>query len=130
MTTHIVTLAPNRYWGFRPDEDGDDVIDHWESNVVLVTPNGHRHKIGYVGPRGAARRVQGGEVLPGPYMFAYGLATCISSNPKMSTGYESQQLKEKGLEFTVDDGDVIVVPGAAFTVRILRRDWIELDLQG
>jgi hypothetical protein len=34
------------------------------------------------------------------------------------------------LEFTVDDGDVIVVPGAAFTVRILRRDWIELDLQG
>lgn len=123
----IPTLIPSRYWtGTSGDPEAHD-RDHWSSDTVIVTPSGKRHKIGYIGPRGVGRRVDQGPILPGPFAYAFGLGVAITANPAHSTAAESQRLRKTGLEHTVHDGDLVVFPGVAFRVRIVRNDWIELD---
>ena len=116
--TIVPALLPSRYAG----EPGK-----WDVDLVLVTPNGHRHAVGYVDATGTARRTHGADPEPGPYAYAFGLAVAITADPAMSTRAEVERNTVRGIEFSVSDGDVVRLGWDLFAVRIVRRDWIELD---
>jgi hypothetical protein len=112
----------------------DNEHGKWDAVLVITRPGlrgtKYRFQIGYVDPTGSCRREYQGEILPGPYAYAYGLATCIASDPRMGTAAEVAANEARGLEVAVEDGDIIRLGWELFRVRYLRDQWIELDHVG
>ena len=101
MTTHTILL----------DENGQGRID------LQIAGTYYRHRIGTVKRGDEARQVDGGDMVPGPWAYAFGLCTVISNPPT-----------KPDPSIDVDDGDVLILDGDRYRVRIDRRQWIELEL--
>ena len=108
------------------NEEGKWASDH----RLSLAGTYHRFGVGFVDKTTTCRRSHHGPELPGPYAYTYGLSSVISANPEMSTGAEIKRNLAAGLEHEVKDGDLLRIGDDVFKVRVVRREWIELDLQG
>ena len=118
----------------------DRVLDALKTDHVLKveydghrgTPLSKRFGIGMVPAGCEGRQVDFGPVVPGPWAYTFGLGTCICSNPGMGTHAESQRKLAAKTEHVVEDGDVLAMGGAIFTVKIKSSGngvRMELELQ-
>lgn len=106
------------------------------SETVITTqvsgmfPNGrYRHGLGWIEKGDDGRRVQGGPMVPGPWAFAFGLSTSITSDPRSGTGYEAKTGREAGTEFPVRDGDLLLIDGSVYEVETFRHEeYVNLHL--
>lgn len=100
-------------------------MDHGKTKTVLVLPNGKRHGVSFV-PRGqSARKTHGGPMVPGPWAFCFPLCVVLANGG--GSGREAMENRAAGLEHDVKDGTFVEVDGRLYRVRVIRRDWIELD---
>ena len=82
----------------------------------------HRHGVGAV-PRGAeGRKVQDGPMVAGPWAYTYGLSSCLSSSAAM----REQDAERRATDVVVKDGTRLLIDGVSYTVKIVRREYIEL----
>ena len=80
----------------------------------------HRFGVGAI-PRGfAGRKETGGTEIAGPWAFAFGLATVIDNRPDLRAA-------ERATDLEVANGDLIMVDAVIYRVRVVRREFIELD---
>lgn len=91
----------------------------WTTDHMLRMPGpyGGRFHIGAVRRGEEGRQVFQGPMVPGPWAFATGAGTFITSNPEHNSGTESRRLTAAGLEHEVEDGDAIVIDDVLYTVR-------------
>lgn len=120
MTYHLLPIEPHRSQRGR---FGDAYVGHHESPHVLAINTGRRgrrerHKVGYVDATGTCRRVFEGPILPGPYAFAFGLATVIDNHG--GTGAEADRNRAAGTEYDVEPGDRLVLGTNVFRVDVDR----------
>jgi hypothetical protein len=98
----------------------------WKSDHVLVGPRGIRKGVSAV-PRGSeGRQVHGGPMVPGPWAYTYGLATCICANPENGTYGEMKRLRAENKVHAVDDGTRLSIDGVTYEVVMDRGEWINL----
>ena len=110
----------------------DAKVDHIDGHAPHVTLEGRvdlqiegtyfRHGVGAV-PRGAeGRKVQDGPMVAGPWAYAYGLSSCLSSSAAM----REQDAARRATDVVVTDGTRLLIDGVSYTVKIVRREYIEL----
>jgi len=85
----------------------------------------HRFGLGFVAEGDEGRQEMHGPLVPGPWAYAFGLCTVIDNYG--GTGREAAEREEAGLEHEVSAGDVVVVGGHRYTVRIERGQYLYLD---
>jgi hypothetical protein len=91
-----------------------------DSDINLRLPNGKRFGVGAIPFGGEGRKVDGGPMVPGPWAFTYGLATVIDDRPDLRKA-------ERDADVLVDEGTVLSIDTKLYKVRIVRREFIELD---
>ncbi len=101
MTTHTIEL----------DKAGKGCID------LRIAGTYYRHGIGTVRRGEEGRQVSHGPMIPGPWAYAFGLCTVISDPPSNIPEY-----------IDVSDGEFLTIDGDVYLIRVVRREWIELDL--
>lgn len=112
--TRPIPVQPSRY------DDGLLVSD-----VVLKMAHcrylGHgvRLGIGYVPPTAAARRTTGGELVPGPWVYTYPLASIIDNYG--GTAAESARKLAEGTEYEAKVGDLFEVDGRVYELTDTKR---------
>lgn len=125
MTYHVLPIEPHRSQRGR---FGDAYVGHFESPHVLAVNTGRayreRHKVGYVDETGTCRRVFEGPILPGPYAFAFGLATVIDNHG--GTAAEADRNRAAGTEYDVEHGDRLVLGTNVFRVEVNRYREVRL----
>lgn len=115
-------------------------IHHVTEDTVITTkasmtfPNGrYRHGIGFVAKGDEGTRLDGGPKVPGPWGFAYGLSTVVTSHPACGSGYESAKGRANGTEFAVKTGDLLVFEDVIYQVETYRYEefvWLHrMDLR-
>lgn len=101
----------------------------------VLALQGTRYRFG-IGYSEASTWVNRGPDMPRkfittPEAYAYGLASCITANPALSTGAEIERNRAAGIEHEVSAGDVVVTDRQyAFAVRPYRREYLALDYVG
>lgn len=94
---------------------------------------GHRYGICFIPSGDEGRQKFQGPMVPGPWAKTYGLSTVIAANPEMGTGAEIRRNRAAGLEFTVADGDEIVLTDrnvvTRFRVTVLTRPQMESPIR-
>lgn len=95
--------------------------------VLQIAGTYFRHGVGAVLEGHSGRKVDQGPRVPGPWAYAFPLCTSISSSPEMGTGADIKRNKAAGVEFTVDEGDLVEVEGVVYRVKLDRRQWIKLE---
>lgn len=114
-----------------PKRDG---VGYSETVLTILRPTRNhgmlptRFGVGEV-PRGSeGRKVSFGPMVPGPWAYAFGLGTFITSDPNHNSGTESAKLRAAGVEHVVREGSTVRFPsGAVYVVRI-RGEYVELGL--
>lgn len=91
--------------------DGGSVAD------LQIAGTYYRHKVGVVARGDEGRKVDQGPIVPGPWAYAFGLCTVLSASPI-----------ERDPIIDVEDGDYLSVDGDEYRVRVIRGQWIELDM--
>lgn len=92
--------------------------DRLTSNLILVQKGTfNRFGIGGVPKGETGRQVDGGELVPGPWHFIYGLCSVISAHPGQSTGDEMVRAKAENRVVEVSDGDKLNIDGLKYTVK-------------
>jgi hypothetical protein len=112
-------------------------VNYCEGHEVHVTLKGQRllaidsgrgyPKYFHVGaiPRGqSGRQVTGGPLVPGPWAFASGRATCLTANRAIA----ERDAVEEANALHVSDGSKVWIDGVEYTVRIVRGEFIELGV--
>jgi len=92
----------------------------------IVGPTWKRFGIGGIVKGGKGTKLFGGPMVKGPWAFAFGLGVCIAANREMGTGAEMERLEAAGKEHVVEDGDLIRFDKVLYSVRVVRREFIEL----
>ena len=113
MSTVTLNVDPDRYGKTGWYEGGRDRV------IVIPGAANERNGYGFVSPEGESRRVSGGPILPGPHLYAYGLATVIDNFG--GTGAEMRRLEAEGGVTTLTEGDTVEVMGHTFVLRMERR---------
>lgn len=123
MKFHNVSdlLTPSRY-----NDQGQ-----YESEAIVTVQlragwRPHRFGLGFVDETGECRREYGKPMEPGPYAYAFGLSTCISSDPRMGTGAEMRAARAAGLVIDAELGDVLVFPGSLWRIDRAHNDNLKL----
>jgi hypothetical protein len=99
--------------------------NHIDSNHVLRIGN-TRYGLGGWTAEGTGRIVYQGPMVKGPYVFVFGLATVIASNPSLGTGAERQRNLLAGTEHDVAEGDEVEFTGAltgTYRIKKVHREW-------
>jgi hypothetical protein len=79
----------------------------------------HRFGIGAI-PRGfSGRKESFGPEVPGPWAFAFGLATVIDNRPDLRAAERAQDLE-------VSEGSLLMIDGVVYRVVVERREFIKL----
>jgi len=108
-------------WNDRQQPDYPGISEGFKSSKTILRMYckhaGHacRLTVCFIPADGLGRRETGGPVLPGPYASTFANATVIDNFG--GTGAESRSLREQGLEFDVEEGDVILLDGEEFIIR-------------
>lgn len=97
-----------------------------KSEVVLVTPSGHRNGITIVQRGESGRKVEQGPLVPGPWADTFGLCTVMAANPEHGTSAEMARLRGQGLVYDVRSGDLLCIDGVIYRVKVYRRQYIAL----
>ncbi len=101
MTTHTIEI----------DEKGHGRID------VRIAGTLYRHGIATIRRGDEGRQENDGPMVPGPWAYAFGLCTVISDPPSNTPEF-----------IDVRDGEFLTIDGDVYLIRVVRREWIELDL--
>lgn len=100
---------------------------HWSAMVVQVD---ERHfpgySLGYISPKHSGRQQTGGQLVPGPWAFAFANATVIAV--RGGTREEIDQAKESGRLLKISMGDILVIDGNDFKVEPDHNNQIKLTL--
>ena len=103
---------------------------NWDEMTVLTTRGGlFRFMTGYVPAGYEGVKHDGGPRVPGPWAYAFGLATAICKNPEMGTGAERKRRLKAGTEHEVCDGQLIRIDGIIYEIKTLRNgEFLNLEL--
>ena len=74
-----------------------------------------RLMISYCPADGLCRREYQGPILPGPYAATFPLVSCLDK--RGTQGREIKQNMEDGLEYEVQDGDILEMDGMLWQIR-------------
>ena len=108
-------------WNDRQQPDYPGVSEGFKSSKTILRMYckhaGHacRLTVCFIPADGIGRRENGGPVLPGPYASTFANATVIDNFG--GTGAESRSLREQGLEFDVEEGDIVLLDGEEYVIR-------------
>jgi hypothetical protein len=92
--------------------------DRLTSNLILIQKGTfNRFGIGGVPKGHEGRKEHGGEMVPGPWHFIYGLASVISAHPGQGTGDEMARARAEDRVIEVADGDKLNIDGLKYTVK-------------
>lgn len=119
--------------GIMSSRKGKKLAGTLDSATLHLTGTYYRFGFGYSEPNTwyNASNGSGRKFTTEPVGYTFGLASCISANPNMGTGASIQRLTEAGMYFEVADGDILVTDYQyAFKVRVVRREFLELDYLG
>lgn len=110
--------------------EGDDTLSY--ETILKLTYQSitgretyKRFGLGFVPKGSSARQVTAGPLVPGPWPFSFGLCTVIDNYG--GSGRESSENKAKGIEHDVKDGDIVQFGTEKWSVRVVRREFIEFD---
>lgn len=81
--------------------------------------------VGHIARGDAARQETGGALVPGPWAYAYELATAIDDHGVEAA--ERLRRRQRGLEIEAFDGMRIEIDCEVYTCRI-QRQWGEIEL--
>ena len=90
--------------------------------TVLTLPHrGYRKRfgLGFVPKGDEGRQVFQGEMVPGPWAYAFGLCSVIDNHG--GTGAERQRNLEAGTEHDVEAGDTVIIDGNSYEVKVTRN---------
>lgn len=118
MNTFNIPMTMNRY------NDGLET-DH----VIAFKSTGKRFGLGSTPEGKSARQVSQGPMVPGPWAYAFGLCVAITADPSTGTAAETRRLENENKFHLVEDGDILEIDGQSYKVRVVRREYIELDPQ-
>lgn len=110
-SARVITLTPKGTHEIYRDRWGSPNVLRVYSKYVGYTV---RLGIGYVGPKGQTRFVQGGPMVSGPRAYTYPKASIIAANPQMGTAAEMATNEAADLEWDAKVGDRFVVDGMLF----------------
>ena len=105
------------------DIDGDIAeVSPYRSGVspetcTTLSTGRFRFHVGHVAEGDEGRQVHGGPMVPGPWAYAFGLATVIDNHG--GTAREIGDAKAAGLYLEVHDGQAIRVAGHVYEVRFV-----------
>ena len=98
------------------------------SDHLLALPAVHKlFSVGGVARGKAGRKVTNGPEVAGPWAWASGCASVIAANPEHGTWGTIRRAQAEGRYHEVADGDTIIFDDVEYRLRIVRREWIELD---
>jgi hypothetical protein len=95
--------------------------------LALPTDRGYSRYF-HVGamPRGQeGRREYAGPMVPGPWAFANGAATCITANRAIA----ERDAAERDAAIPVQDGTLLVIDNCQYRVEVVRGEWLTLHLE-
>lgn len=107
---NVIPMVPSQY-------EGDASL---KSHCTLRLPNGKRFGIGCIPEGASGRKVYQGPEVAGPWAFTFGLCTVIDNHP-------ARRAAERDADVLVQDGTALEIDGTVYTVRVVRREFIELD---
>ncbi len=102
------------------------VREHYEATRVLVKTSkwSPGHLVGFIPAGKSARKECGGDLVPGPWCYAFGLSGVMDDIG--GTGAAIAKEEAEGRVVRVDFGDVVRVEGLLFIVRPDHNDNIKL----
>lgn len=113
-TTKTIVLEAPRYADIPGVNEKTTV-----SKTVLRMKTRHggnvRLMISYCPADGMCRREYQGPILPGPYAATFPLGTCIDTHRTQAREMKSNE--EAGLEYEVQDGDILEMDGVLWQIR-------------
>lgn len=112
-----------------PSPTFPDLRGFWGSGVTLRLDRPGRllrYRLLYVDRTGSTRRAVGGPLVPGPCADAVELGVAIDNDG--GSGAESARGLADGTEILVRAGDVLLLGGVRFRIRVVRNVYLELDL--
>lgn len=90
--------------------------DGLTSDVMLDGGRFGLYSVGGVGKGQSGRKVFQGKLVPGPWHYIGGMATCIAANPENGTYGDIKRAKAAGLYFMVAPGDEVEIDGIVYRV--------------
>lgn len=109
------------------------VIDVRPTETVLFITHSRRgfpirFKLGEIPHGSEDRKDHGGPMVPGPWAYAFGLGSYITSDPNRNSGADHRRKMAEGSEHLVRNGSTLRFPsGSVYVVRV-RGEYIELGL--
>lgn len=89
--------------------------DSLKCDMILVEKGTYnRFKIGGVPKGSEGRKEHGGELIPGPWHYIFGLCTVIDNHG--GTGAEMDRARQQKLVLEVSPGDKLVIDGIEYTL--------------
>lgn len=106
-----------------------DYVEGHAPNILLegrvdlqIEGTYRRHAVGAV-PRGSeGRQVQDGPMVAGPWAYTYGLSSCLTDSAAM----REKDAARRATDVVVKDGTRLLIDGVLYSVKIIRREFIEL----
>lgn len=109
-----------------------DTGEGCRSKITLaVCQNGRvtRFGLGAIRPGESGVRVCGGPRVPGPWAFAFELATVFDR--RGGSAADHRERVARGLEYMIETGDVVVINGDRYRATIVRlAGQTRIDLEG
>lgn len=99
-----------------------------ESRATILCIRGRRYQVGHVPLGKAARRVQGGPEVPGPWAYIYELASVIHRDPRLGTSAENEAAKAEGRWLALEIGDRIRIGEEVYRLEQDRQRRLRLEL--
>ena len=121
MTAKTAKTAVSIVWADRRMPDYPGISEGFKSSKTILRMHckhaGHacRLTVCFIPADGLGRRETGGPILPGPYASTFANAVVIDNYG--GTGAESRSLREQGLEFDVEEGDIVLLDGEEYVIR-------------
>ena len=95
--------------------------DRLVSDLILVQKGTfNRFAIGGVPKGHEGRKEHGGDMVPGPWHYMYGLCAVIAKNPAHSTSAEMEKARNENRVIEVSDGTELKIDGLPY---VIRKSW-------
>lgn len=109
MTKHQVILTPS--------ESNSELN---AQRLIVAGCRGYGFGLGHVAEGEAARQETGGEMVPGPWAYAYGLCGVIDNYGGTATEVERQRAAGQLIEAAI--GDILTIYGRDYRIEAIRYD--------
>jgi hypothetical protein len=99
-------------------------VTNESATILRISGTEERAMISEVLEGDAGRKVFGGPLISGPWCSTFKLGAVLVSHDN-----SAELSEERARTVSVADGDLVKVSEHVYTVRIVRGQWIELELQ-